>query len=393
MKLFLKHKTIPLFLSFLLFFACVKDDEITQIPEAPQVAQTSTISIKLKNSDTLSKSLEQTGLSNNDIYEIITNLKKVFSPKLCRAGDNYEIILDSSNQWTNFYYYIPGITFYTVEKSPDGITASKKTKTSEKIIATASGSINTSLWESMSALKIHPEVILNFADIFAWQFDFLTETRKGDTFKIIWEKNVTKDGTEINGPILAAQFTDMTAVRFTNSKGKTDYYSPEGKSLRSAFLKAPLQFRRISSYFTLRRYHPILKYFRPHLGIDYAAPKGTPVSAICEGTVTFAGRKGGLGKYIALKHPNGYASFYGHLSRFGQGIRRGVHVKQGQLIGYVGSTGLSTGPHLDFRVKLNNKFINFLKIKVPPSISISGHENEAFQKAKNETFDKLAQIK
>ncbi|MDD5222632.1 MAG: peptidoglycan DD-metalloendopeptidase family protein [bacterium] len=156
-----------------------------------------------------------------------------------------------------------------------------------------------------------------------------------------------------------------TAIFFEDPKGRGDYYDQEGKSIRRAFLKSPVKFSRISSGFTHRRFHPVLKIFRPHLGVGYAAPRGTPIWAIGDGTIVARGWMGGAGKAVRIKHPNGYITSYGHLSRFARGISPGVKVKQQQVIGYVGATGLATGPHLDFRVKKNGKFVNSLTIQGP----------------------------
>lgn len=351
----------------------------------------------LNAGDTLGESLKESGLSPENRIQITSNLSKIMPMNKCKPGDRYEIVFSSPAGYISFEYFSTGFDYYSVVKTSYGALAQKKTRRSEKRVASAAGSIETSLWESMTAKGIAPEVILSFADIFAWQIDFLTEPRKGDLYKLIYEQYAADDGTVKNGEIIAAQYTasgqTYTAMLFTDSKGRKDYFSPEGKSLESAFLKAPLQFRRISSHFSRRRFHPILKYFRPHLGIDYAAPSGTPVSSIGEGTVTFAGVKGGFGKYIAIRHSNGYASYYGHLLRFAKGVRRGNRIRQGQLIGYVGSTGLSSGPHLDFRVTKNGSFINFLRLKLPSARVIGEQDKEAFKALKKELFTRLSQTR
>lgn len=380
---------ILLFAPALLLSSCKKENTVST-PVYPVKTVT------LNSGDTLGESLKDADLPPQARNEIIGGLSKVFSPRRCQSGDRYEVIFDS-NQWTGFNYYSPGLEYYSVERSTTGaVSARKLSRAAKKTIAAAQGAIRTSLWDAMSAQKLTPELIVSFADIFAWQIDFLTETRVGDSFKLIREKYVTADGIEIEGKILGAQYTasgtTYTALLYTNAKGQSDYYSPDGRSLRSAFLKAPLQYRRISSFFTKRRFHPILKYFRPHLGIDYAAPKGTPVSAIGEGTVTYAGWKGGNGKFITIRHANGYASYYGHLSRIGKGIRPGVRVHQGQVIGNVGSTGLSSGPHLDFRVSKDGRFLNFLTLRFPSAGTIGPDDANAFNEAKQAVFTDLAQI-
>jgi murein DD-endopeptidase MepM/ murein hydrolase activator NlpD len=355
--------------------------------------------VTLSPGDTLGESLREIDLTPAARNEIIGGLARVFNPRRCRVGDYYEVLLDSApRQWSTFRYYPPGIDYYLVTKSTDSSVTSKKcSRAATKVTAAVTGSIHTSLWESLRAKKIEPEIILNFADVFAWQIDFLTEPRKNDTYKIIWEQYVSDDGFVISRQILAAQYLasgeNYTALLFTNANGQSDYYSPDGKALRSAFLRAPLQFRRISSYFTLRRFHPILKYFRPHLGIDYAAPTGTPVSSIGEGSVIFAGPRGGFGNFIEVRHPNGYHSYYGHLSRYGKGVRSGARIRQGQLIGYVGMTGLASGPHLDFRISREGQFLNFLKLKFPSAGSIGVNDKERFKEVKKYFFTRIAAIR
>ncbi|MHB9154505.1 MAG: peptidoglycan DD-metalloendopeptidase family protein [Endomicrobiales bacterium] len=378
----------PLFL-----FSCSRPPSAAAPEEDNQVKL-----VTLNAGDTLGESMQEAALPPEAVGEIIKNLRTVFSPRRCRPGDRYEVKFDAANRWESFNYYPGGMEYFAVEKATGGaVTAARRTRPTKKVAGTARGTLRTSLWESMSAQGFSPELIMSFADIFAWQIDFLTEPRAGDTFKVIWEKFVADDGKEVSGRILAAQYnasgTDYTALFFVNARGQGDYYSPDGKSLKSAFLKAPLQFRRISSHFTRRRYHPVLKYFRPHLGIDYAAPSGTPVSSIGEGTVTYAGRKGGFGKFVAIRHANNYSSQYGHLSRYGKGIRTGARVHQGQVIGFVGSTGLSTGPHLDFRVSRSGQFVNFLKLRLPSQSSIAKADAESFKQAKRILFTDLARIR
>ncbi|MCX5782739.1 MAG: peptidoglycan DD-metalloendopeptidase family protein [Elusimicrobia bacterium] len=387
-----KHFKLVLFLTVLLscFLGCKKAQETS-----PYVLK----KIVLNEGDTLIKTLETTALPLRERNEIVKNLKKLFNPRYSKPGDYYEISVGTSSNppWTSFFYYTQGQEVYSLAKSTEGIIeTSKIIRPLKKVIFKAKGSIQKSLWESMTEQKIEPDLILDFADIFAWQIDFLTEPRAGDTFKIVYEKNILDDGTVLSKQILGARYNlsrkEYTAILFVHPNGKKGYYSPDGRSMISAFLKAPLQYRRISSYFTKSRYHPILKYYRPHLGVDYSAPEGTPVSSIGEGAVTLAEWKGDNGNLVSIKHPNGYSSFYGHLSRYGKGIRKGARVSQGQIVGYVGTTGLSTGPHLDFRVKKDFSFINYLKVRIPPATKIKGNEKESFTKIKKNIFRQFAEL-
>jgi murein DD-endopeptidase MepM/ murein hydrolase activator NlpD len=247
----------------------------------------------------------------------------------------------------------------------------------------------------MSEGKGNLMLALQLSDIFAWDIDFSTDIRNDDVFKIVVEGLYLNGEFKKYGEILSAEFVNkgetFSAYRFEND-GRVDYYSSEGKSLRKAFLKAPLSFRRISSYFSRGRYHPVLKIYRPHHGLDYAAPTGTPVSAAGDGAVLFAGRKGQYGNLIIVRHSNGYKTYYGHLSRIGKGVRKGTRVDQGEVIGYVGATGLATGPHLHYEMRVNNRPINPLSLKIPHGKAIPASLMADFRKFKNEMDVKLASI-
>jgi murein DD-endopeptidase MepM/ murein hydrolase activator NlpD len=330
--------------------------------------------IKIQKGDVLQLTLNKTKLSTEDSNAIIKELQKLTNINHCMPDDFYEIVYDkNTSTWIEFYYYPQGTFYYSIIKSSDNqIQTQKKELAVSKTEYKSEGTIGSSLWAAMTSKNIPPDVILYFADIFAWQLDFLTDTKQGDIFKIIYEiEYIEKKGKNLSSKIIAAQYKTPSktydAFYFKTNKGSEGYFDKYGNSLKSAFLKAPLQFRRISSYFSTGRVHPILKYVRPHLGIDYAAPKGTPVSSIGDGTVLKAEYSGGFGNLIIIKHNNGYETYYGHLSKYAKGVKKGATVKQGQVIGYVGMTGLATGPHLDFRIKLNGKFFNFLKMKHPPT--------------------------
>ena len=386
-----------LFLFIVFFIGCTSDNMEIDITKVPEVE-----TIVIQPGDVFGKTFEQTKLSKQESLKILAELKKYININKCKPDEFYEITYSTDTAveqtWTNFKFFPEGQYFYSIDKSTDNVITSEKLElqTTTQIIE-MSGTIENSLWESMSALEIKPAIILNYADMFAWQVDFLTDCRQGDIFKLIYEvKTLEKKDTVLSSDILAGQYitstSTNTAIRFINSKGTEGYFDENGKSVKSAFLKAPLQFNRISSYFTKKRFHPILKYYRAHEGIDYAAPIGTPVSAVGDGVVTKSQYSGGYGNLVIIKHPNGYETYYGHLSKYGKGIKKGVRVKQGQVIGYVGSTGLSTGPHLDFRIKRNGSFFNYLTMKMPPTFTLTGKDKEDFDLYKQELINKLSQI-
>ena len=239
---------------------------------------------------------------------------------------------------------------------------------------TMSGSIDSSLFEAVAAVGGHDQTALALADIFAWDIDFVLDIQPGDSFTVTYTE-VLQDGKYLqDGPVLAARFVnagrEYRAVRYVGPSGQADYYSPEGRSLRKAFLRAPLEFTRVSSPFNLHRRHPILNTIRAHKGVDYAAPIGTPVRAAGDGRVLFAGRRGGYGNLVELDHSRGITTVYGHLSRFARGLRVGERVAQGQVIAYVGMTGLATGPHLHYEYRVNGVFKNPQTVKLPEALPI-----------------------
>jgi murein DD-endopeptidase MepM/ murein hydrolase activator NlpD len=262
-----------------------------------------------------------------------------------------------------------------ITKTDQGYVASKEEIVFDAKIRTIGGVITNNLYEDATKAGCSPQLILNFADVFAWDIDFFSDLRKNDRFRIVFEE-LYKDGKCVrHGKIIAAQFINrenpFQAFYFECGNGEAGYYDEAGKSVARVFLKSPLRYSRISSRFSRSRFHPILRIRRPHSGVDYAAPRGTPVEATCNGKAIFVGWKGGYGKCVIVKHNHTFTTYYGHLSRFARGMRKGKIVKQGQVIGYVGSTGLSTGPHLDYRLKKRGHFIDPLKYKSPRMRSLS----------------------
>jgi murein DD-endopeptidase MepM/ murein hydrolase activator NlpD len=248
---------------------------------------------------------------------------------------------------------------------------------------TVIGEIHSSLFEDMDAAGEQDPLAIVFAEILAWEIDFYKDVQEGDRFKVVVEKIYKGDLFIQYGRIHAVEYQrGEKIIRGIQYKG--GYYSEQGISLKKAFLKAPLRFNRISSKFNRTRKHPILGGVRPHFGVDYAAPLGTPIWAVADGTVILCCRNGGYGKQVILRHPNGYKTYYGHLSRYGRGIKKGVKVRQKQIIGYVGSTGLSTGPHLDYRLVKNGQFRNPIKVTFPKGFPIEKNEMGKFQHRRDE---------
>lgn len=254
------------------------------------------------------------------------------------------------------------------------------------------GTIENNLFEAMYKAGEDAELAANLASIFEWEIDFFKDLRPGDRFVVLVEKKFIKDKYAGYGKILAADFYNQgklkRAVYYNDGNKNKGYYNEKGEGLERGFLRVPLNYSRISSRYSTSRLHPVLGYHRPHYGVDYAAPTGTPVKATASGIVKIKSRSKGNGNYIALRHPNGYETFYLHLNGFNRAIRQGSHVEQGQIIGYVGSTGYSTGPHLDYRIRKNGKWLNPLKFVATPK-TLKKDDVPAFLEHASVFFNKL----
>jgi murein DD-endopeptidase MepM/ murein hydrolase activator NlpD len=344
--------------------------------------------------DTLYESLIREGISAAEILSLQEKIKSVVDFSYLPIGSEYSLKYNPEGKVTEFTYKPNPIDIYYIDIPTSDSEDLKVTK--EEVyteVVRLEGKIEYSLYESMLECADSPQLALQLAEIFAWQIDFLTECREGDTFNILVEKQYRGDFYRW-GQILAARYegellSEYTAILFEDLAGHTDYYTEEGKSLRKAFLRAPLNYKYISSYFSKNRLHPILRIWRPHLAIDYAAPTGTPISTIGDGVITYIGYDSGYGNYIKIRHPNNYVSAYGHLSRFAKGLKNGEKVKQGEIIGYVGSTGLSTGPHLDFSISKNGGRVDFLKLKLPAASSVDPQYLIQFNEVKNKLLSDL----
>jgi len=340
---------------------------------------------RIKRNGFLSEVLLQHGVSMQEIDQTIKNSKSVFDVRKIRSGNNYILFCDSdSNGKAKYlvYEHDPQISYVFSFNDSLNITPFRKQITSE--IKYSSGTIKTSLWDAMIDGGLHPNLAVQLSEVFAWTVDFFG-LQKGDNFKVIYEELSIEGKSLGTGKIYGAQFnrsgSSITAIPFIQD-GRESFFDIDGNSLRKAFLKAPLVFSRISSHFSSARMHPILRIVRPHYGVDYAAPIGTPVHAIGDGRVISATNEGGAGRMVKIQHNSVYATGYMHLSRFGDGISTGKFVKQGDIIGYVGSTGLSTGPHLDFRFYKNGSPVDPLKVDAPPVEPVTEENKAKFEKMK-----------
>ncbi len=357
-------------------------------PEPPPLPPDRILSGKIASGNTLSSVLRSQNLPSELVEAICKNLKPMVNLRKVKPGDSFEVRLTPGGELRSFSYQTSPIDIYQITVQPSGEWhGQKKEVPVEKYWARISGEISSSLFETMEGLNEQDQLVLDFAGIFAWEIDFHSDPQPGDRFQIVVEKYYTGETFVKYGRTLYASFQSGTkvqqAIYFRGSGKYGSYYTAKGESLQKAFLRSPLQFTRISSGYSKSRRHPILGGFRPHYGVDYAAPEGSPVWAIAEGTVTLCGWNGGYGKQVIIKHTKGYQSMYGHLSRFAPGIRKGKVVRQKQLIGYVGSTGLSTGSHLDFRLLRNNVFRNPLREISPRAASLRKDQLAEFDQVKD----------
>jgi len=340
-------------------------------PDKPEEAQlgfqTRTIGGQLKGRETLAAALDKAGLSPEQSFEIVHALKGIFNFRYARPRDSWSVKLGPDQSVLFFEYQRSLLESYCVVREEGSLRGYRREIKLEKEVVLVSGLLNSSLYESMSAIGEKPELAMMLAEVLAWDIDFYRDPRPGDSFKIIVEKERYKTRTIGYSRILAAEYRGGVGTyrifRYPSPTGGDTFYDEEGKSAQKALLKAPIKFVHITSSFGNRR-HPILGYNRMHQGVDYGSPTGTPVWAVGDGSVIWAARKGANGNLIGLRHSNGYTTWYAHLSRIK--VKSGQRVHQKDVIGLVGSTGRSTGPHLHYGIKKDGRFINPLAIKLPP---------------------------
>ena len=334
--------------------------------------------------------------------DVIAAAGTVFNPRRFRAGNEYKVEVARDGSLRRLEYHVDEDRFLEVRRASGGGAYSAALVPYEKqqVESVARGFINREQSSLVAALNAGGENVMlaiRMAEVLAGEIDFNTEVRRGDRFDVLFEEQYREGEFSAYGDVVAVQFVNegrqVRAFRFTvPGDTETQYFDGEGRSLKRQFLRSPFNFEpRVTSRFSHRRLHPILGVHRPHLGVDYGAPTGTPVIAVATGTVVSAGRSGGSGNMVRLRHTNGYETYYLHLSRFAAGIRKGARVVQGQVIGRVGSTGLSTGPHLDYRMRKNGAFVNPLleHRRLPPGEPVPAQHLEAFQQVRDEALVRL----
>ncbi len=333
------------------------------------------------------------GIDSLTAARLVASAQPVFDLRHLRAGNELFLGRSVLGELREVRYNIDSDRVLSMAPSGDEFHSTIETIPSHTDEVGVSGKVEGSLFQAVTDAGEKPELAMRLAEIFGWDLDFYTDPRPGDTFRVVVEKKtLTNGGTAAYGRILAAEYNNAghayRAILFRGPTGIPAYYSPDGKSMKKAFLHSPLKFAApITSHFSLHRFHPILKEYRAHLGIDYGAPTGTPVQTIGDGKVIFAGMKGGDGNLVKIQHTNGYTTYYMHLSRILVG--NGERVEQGQRIGLVGMTGLATGPHLDFRIQLRGEFLNFERLPLPPSDPVAKRDWNDFAAARDHALAEM----
>lgn len=348
---------------------------------------------EVRQGDNLALIFKRHGLSPADVHAVSTSepmgsrLKNIF------PGHQLTLYTDIGGQLMQMDYASGPLDTLIFEREGKTFTSHQRTAEPERVMAYKHGTIDHSLFVASQRAGLTDNLTMRLAQIFQWDVDFVLDIRPGDTFFVLFEELYHEDEFIGHGDILAAEFVNQNehhrAVLYTDHKGGQDYFAPDGKSMRKAFLRAPVEFSRISSNFNLRRVHPLFKTVRPHRGIDYAAPRGTPILAAGDGRITTASRTKPNGNYVVIQHGEQFVTKYLHLSKFGRGIKSGTKVKQGQIIGYVGATGWATAAHLHYEFLVNGVHQNPRTVSLPDAQPIASSEMPRFLAQAAEYVNKL----
>jgi murein DD-endopeptidase MepM/ murein hydrolase activator NlpD len=370
--------------------------------DSSQISGTSNTLIQstVKPGDSLYKIFARLGLSKNTLEKIVASYDDPSSPlKQIYPGQiiDFEIKPDS-NILHSFAFNKDKLTKVVISRDDQGnFSIHERSRTLAIDTRFAQGMIKGAFYTAAKDAGLSDKTILEFADIFAWDVDFSLDIRQNDRFEVYYERNHLDDGSIQPGRILAARFKNrgqwITAIAFTDPAGHTCYYTPEGNNVRKAFLRSPVDFARISSRFNLNRKHPVLHTIRAHKGVDYAAKRGTPIKATGDGKVLFKGRKGGYGRVVILQHGQKYSTLYAHLQGYAKSLTTGKKVKQGEVIGFIGSSGLATGPHLHYEFRANNVHKNPLTVKFPDAAPIAKEYRANFEAITADRLNLMAKYK
>jgi murein DD-endopeptidase MepM/ murein hydrolase activator NlpD len=337
---------------------------------------------RIQRGDTVAELLSRLDVDDPEAVEFLRTSKDVRALTQLRPGRSVHAHTDAQGHMRSLTYLTPSGTLFNVQRGEEGFQVTEEPARLDAQPLMASGEIRSSLFAATDAAGLADGIAIQIAEIFSSHIDFHRDLRRGDRFAVVYEGLYHNGELVRPGRVLAAEFVNQgktyQAVWFEASEGEGGYYTPEGRSMRKAFLRSPLEFSRISSGFSRARFHPILKTWTAHRGIDYAAPTGTRVRSTGHGVVTFAGRKGGYGNLVIVQHAGKYSTYYAHLSRFAEGIQRGARVDQGDYVGYVGQTGMATGPHLHYEFHINGVQHDPLRVVLPEAVPITRELRASF---------------
>lgn len=355
-------------------------EEVT--PDDPASSRPADRSAHLRRNETLGSVLGDLGLDPADVHALATASSRYVDPRQLKVGTPWAAYLDDAGTVARFELVMAGRGELAVERSADGWEPSWREFRRETRTRAVRGVLDGSLEASMARAGAPPELAYLVADVLQWDLDFTRDLRHGDEFRVLFEEILVEGWEPRPDRVLGVRYASangraLEAYAF-RSGADDGYYDGEGRPLQKMFLRSPLPYSRVTSRFSSRRFHPVLGVYRPHYGVDYGAPVGTPVRVTASGTVQSAGWSGGGGKTVKVRHANGYLTAYLHLSRFASGVRSGTRVRQGDVIGYVGSTGLASGPHLDYRIQHEGRWIDPLKLKMHPAAPIEARHRQEF---------------
>ncbi len=338
--------------------------------------------VVVERGDTFGALLGNAGVDGRTVHALVTGTEHGRQLARIHPGETFRLIMDASGHLQRLVHEISPHKRLVFDREASGFESSEVVDRLQRRLQYASGVIDTSLFAAGAEAGLSDAMVSELVRIFGWDIDFVLDARAGDRFTVVYTAYY-KGGEHIrDGDIVAAEFvnegTVHQAVRYTDADGETAYFAPNGKSMRKAFLRSPVEFTRISSKYG-RRYHPVLGRMRNHHGVDYAARPGTPIRATGSGVIVYQGRNGGYGKFVLIRHGNRYSTAYGHMSRFARGQSVGSRIEQGEGIGYVGNSGRSTGPHLHYEFRVNGVHKNPLKVAFPPSRIITAEERARFR--------------
>ena len=362
-------------------------------PPATSIPDLLTRKTRVTPGDSLSRIFDRLGLDQGDLVRILRSGQDAKMLTRLRPGQMLEFQIDAQGQLAGLTYHPDLTKSLTVTRSQDGFRSTLILEVLEQRTAVAIGTIDSSFYLAAQEAGLSDRLIMRMVEIFGWDVDFALDIREGDRFVVIYEE-LYKDGEKVrDGDILASEFLNrdrrIRAVRYGAGDEPPSFFTPDGRAMRKAFLRTPVKFSRISSGFSLRRWHPVLHRFRAHRGVDYAAPRGTPVKVTGAGKVLFAGNKGGYGKTVIVGHGSTYETLYAHLSRYARNLRKGKRVRQGQIIGYIGASGLATGPHLHYEFRVRGVHHNPLTVKLPKAAPINPKHRIDFLKKTQGLVGKL----